>query len=288
MNEIQGEHRMLDISEIQVPELRVTSQFDAELLAELEESISRQGVLQPVQVMAVDGKFWLIDGWHRIAALKRLGQTQVPALVRPGTPREVIMQNLVVNRQRGKTNPAEEAKLIRRLREDEGMPLEAIAQLTGISIGWARKLHDISYLAPTVLELIGGGKLGVTHAMELLKLPDESLQIEVAQQAVEWKYTVEQVRFRVVALMQPETLPKPGGVQFDPRGAPSQVPIPCYVCHRDLTGSVSYLWMCGDCQALINQFLQAYNTPPPAPEPEKSTAPPAVATESTTAPAQGA
>ncbi len=281
MNEDQGNHRMVDISQIQVPELRVTSQFDAELLAELEESILRQGVLQPVQLIEVEGILWLVDGWHRIAALKRLGQTQVPALIKPGTPREVIMQNLVVNRQRGRTNPAEEAKLVRRLREDEGMPLESIAQLTGISIGWARKLHDISYLPLTVLGLVGEGKLGVTHAMELLKLQDESLQIEVAQQAVEWKYTVEQVRFRIVALMAPQTLPQPGGVQFDQQGAPSRVPIPCHVCHVDLTGNVSYLFICGDCQELINEFLRVYFAHQEPPKAKESTAPLVEATVST-------
>ena len=284
----QSTYVMLDISKIEIPDLRVTSQFDAELLAELEESIARQGVLQPIQCMKVEGKVWLVDGWHRIVALKHLGKTQVPAIVRPGTPGQVIMQNLVVNRQRGKTNPAEEAKLIRRLREDEGMPLESIAALTGISIGWARKLHDISYLTPTVLQLIGEGKLGVTHAMELLRLPDAQLQIEVAGQAVEWKYTVEQVRFRVQALLQPAAIPEPGGVQFDARGVPSRVPIPCYVCHKDLTGNVSWLYMCGECQEFVNEFLRAYRAAEVAPAAEAVTPAAPEATIGYTPLAQGA
>ena len=284
----QNNIRMLPISSILVPELRVTSQFDAELLTELEESIAKQGVLQPIQCMEFEGKIWLIDGWHRIVALERLGKTEVPAIVRPGTPRDIIMQNLVVNRQRGKSNPAEEAKLVRRLREDEGMPIETIAQLSGISVGWARKLHDISYLPAAVLDLIGSGKLGISHAMELLKLESAGLQVEVANQAVEWRYTVEQVRFRVQALLQPAAVTPPGGVQFDAGGSPSRVPIPCYVCHRDLTGNVSYLFMCGECQELVNEFLHAYHVAETAPAPAADGAPAAQPTERNPATPSGA
>ncbi len=254
-----AELREVDITSIEIPSLRVTSQFDAELLRELGESIAKQGILQPPQVAEVEGKLWLIDGLHRIQAAKNLGWTRVHGLVQPSTAREVIGQNLVVNRQRGKSNPAEEAKLIRTLREAEGLPLAQIAAMPGLSVGWTRRLHDISYLNPSVLEMVGASRLGVTHAMELLRLEDEALQLEVATQALEWRYTVEQVRLRVDVLLRPQVAPPPGGTSFGETGAPYRVPIPCCYCQRDLTGNISYRYMCGDCQTRHDAMEMAYD-----------------------------
>jgi len=266
--------RMVPISQIRIPQLRVSAQYDPELVEELIESIARQGILQPLQVDDVDGTLWLVDGLNRIKACQALGIHEVPCLIREGTTEGVLLKNLITARQKGKSNPAEEAKVIRSLREEGGLPLEKVAEVTGLSVAWARKLNDISYLPGSVLTLVGEGKLGVTHAMELLRLKDLDHQREVADQAVQWRYTVEQIRFRVQALLQPQAVPEPGGVQFDPRGAPSRVPIPCYVCKVDLTGTSSYLWICPECQALINEFLRAYFAPQEVSQAPVSASPP--------------
>lgn len=249
------QYQDVEISRIQVPDIRVTSQFDGDLLEELEESIARQGILQPLQLEEVDGVLWLVDGYHRLMAAKELGNPTVPCVISSGTPDSVLLKNLVVNRQRGKSNPAEEAKLIRLLREEGGYSLEKIAQMSGLSIGWTRKLHDIAYLPIEVLTMISQGRLGISHAIELIPLKDTAHQIELAGQAVEWRYTIEQTRLRVIFLLQPALAPSPGGVQFDPRGRPTPVPIPCAGCGEDLTDFVSYLYMCGDCQRLYYAFL---------------------------------
>ena len=147
------------------------------------------------------------------------------------------------------------------------MPLEKIAELTGLSIGWARKLHDIAYLPAEVLALVSQGKLGVSHAMELVRLHDAALQRELADQCVQWRYTTEQCKLRVDFLLRPPEALVPGGYQFDATGAPSRVPVPCAGCHVDLTGNVSYLYMCGDCQQLYFAFLEAYRREPAPPAP---------------------
>ncbi len=272
--------RMVKPDDIKVPDLRATAQYDAELETELEESIASQGILQPMQLEEVDGELWLVDGLHRLIAAKRLGLAEVPCLVRPGDHAGVMVKNLITSRQKGKSNPGEEAKLVRYLREEGNMPLERIAELTGLSIGWTRKLHDVAYLPDPVLNLVSLGKLGISHALELVRLEDTALQLEVASQAVEWHYTVEQIRLRVNTLLEPVQEPVPGSVQFGAQGRPSRVPIPCYVCHTDLTGNVNYIYICGDCQQLVDTFLQAYHAPQQAPPPQGAPAPvPAKQTE---------
>ena len=168
-------YKMLPVDSIKVPDLRVTSVLDADLLAELEESITRQGILQPLQVEQVGEELWLVDGLHRLLVAKRLGWEEIPCIISPGTQEGVLLKNLVVNRQRGKSNPAQEAKLIRYLREEGGLPLERIASITGLSVSWTRRLHAISFLPPGVLDLVGAGKLGASIALELLPLKEEAI-----------------------------------------------------------------------------------------------------------------
>lgn len=271
-----GEYRQVPPSDIKVPDMRVTAVWEGDLHQELVESIRSQGILQPLQVEEVDGDLWLIDGLHRLQVALELALETVPCVVKEGDADSVLIRNLVVNRQRGRSNPAQEARLIRTLREEGGKPLEDIAALTGLSVGWTRRLHDLSYLPPEVLDLVGEGKLGITHAAELLRLEDPAQQLEVAHQAIEWRYTAEQVRIRVAELLNPERPIPPGGTVFDAGGRPQRVPIPCYVCHVDLTGAVNYLYICGPCQSLVDAFLQAYyqhdqedraaGTPAPFPE----------------------
>lgn len=256
----RGELRQVPLDQIQVPDLRVTSVLDESLLDELEESIASQGILQPLQVESVGDELWLVDGLHRLAVARRLGWSEVPCLVVPGDQADVLLKNLVVNRQRGKSNPAQEAKLILYLRSEGNMPLEQIAELTGLSIGWCRKLHDIASLPGPVLALVGEGRLGISHAIELLALTDATQQVETADQAVRWSYTVADVRARVQVLLQPAAQPPPGGVQFDGVGKQSRVPILCFTCRADLGVTPPYVWLCGECQSLISEMWSSYQT----------------------------
>ncbi len=71
----------LEVDKILVPEDRVTSVLDDEILAELEESIRQHGILQPLQVALVNDKYVLIDGLHRMLIAKKLGMLSILSIV---------------------------------------------------------------------------------------------------------------------------------------------------------------------------------------------------------------
>ena len=137
-------------------------------------------------------------------------------------------------------------------------------------MSWTRRLHDISFLPPGVLDLVGAGKLGASIALELLPLKDEAILLEVAGQCVEWKYTATQARIRVFVLLNPPAAPEPGSLQFNSEGKPSRVPIPCFCCREDLGDVPPYVWLCGACQGLVTTFYTEYTrasaAPPTPPE----------------------
>ena len=91
----QQEITYLKPDDILIPEERVTSQLDPEILDELRESIKEHGILEPLLVARVEGKYVLIDGLHRLVIAKELGMDKVPCVVREMREDELLITNLI-------------------------------------------------------------------------------------------------------------------------------------------------------------------------------------------------
>lgn len=259
--------RYLEVDKIEVPELRVTSRVDDHIMEELRESVKRNGILQPLQVAKVDDSYILEDGLHRLLVAKELGIPRVPCLVHESSERDLIIRNLVLNRQRGKSNPVHEAQVIRHLVENEKLSIEGVANLCGLSPSWVSRLLKISYLPLQVLALVEDGSLSVSAAEHLTKLPDPEQQIQTAKDAVNWKYTEEQVKVRVQELLNVRPEPQPGEPVFDESGRPTIIPITCCFCHAEVQRGDGYIWICDNCRELVDRFWQAYISQSPPPQP---------------------
>ena len=103
-------------------------------LAQLEDSIRRHGVLQPVLVTPDgDERYRLIAGHRRIAAATTAGLSEIPAIVRPvDDDTRGLDLALVENIARQDLNPVEEAVAFRRL-VDAGLTRKGVAQALGVS-----------------------------------------------------------------------------------------------------------------------------------------------------------
>ncbi len=263
----------LEIEKIQVPDLRVTSQVEDAMFDELVESIRKNGILQPITVSNSGGSLILVDGLHRLLAAKQIGLLTVPAIITDDSEADIMVKNLFLNRQRGRSNPAQEAEVVRFLEQDQHLSLREIAERTGISDTRVRQLLAISSLPREVLDLVAERKLGISHAEELLKLEKSEDQLQVAQDAVNWKYTVDQVRLRVHELLNPLPTPQPGSFVFDNSGQPVRVPILCALCAKDLGNDKSYLWLCGDCIVLVADVKRHLEPPSISASAESTPAP---------------
>lgn len=256
--------RNVEIDLIKVPELRVTSSVDDHIMEELRESIKNEGILQPLQVARVGEELIVEDGLHRLVVAKELGMEKVPCIIHEATERELMVRNLQLNRQRGKSNPVHEAQVIRYLLDNEKLSLEEVSALCNLSPGWVSRLHKVSYLPPQVLSLVEDGSLAVSSADHLTKLQDPQLQIQVARDAVSWKYTEQQVKDRVHDLLNIRPEPGPGDVIFSQDGKPTIIPLVCYLCHTEVTRSDGYIWICDEHRRLVDEFWMAYIAQQPA------------------------
>lgn len=267
--------RHIEVASIQVPDLRVTSSVDAHIMEELRESIKKEGILQPLQVAKVGEKFIVEDGLHRLLVAKELGIEKVPCMVHETTERDLIIRNLVLNRQRGKSNPVHEAQVIAHLLDNEKMTLEEVSALCNLSPSWVTRLNKVARLPQEVLAFVEQGSLAISSADHLTKLQDPQQQIQAARDAVNWKYTEEQVKQRVQDILNIRPEPQPGQTVFAGNGKPTIIPITCYFCHKEVQRGDGYIWICDGHRELVDNFWQAYivQQPPPVPEPVAAASP---------------
>jgi len=199
-----GEVVLVPVDEILIPEERVTSVYDEELEEELEASIRRHGILQPLQLAKVGERLVLVDGLHRLKVAKRLGMRAVPCIIKEMSDDQLLVANLIMNRQRGKSNPAQEALVIKKLVDEHGRDLDEVARALGMSRQTCEKYYRIaSHCSDKVLEYLASGLLSVGGAYWLSFLEDREKQDEIAELGVKWGYTVEQYKSAVLSITSP-------------------------------------------------------------------------------------
>lgn len=176
---------------------------DEGYLAELERSIRQFGVIEPLVVRPLmDGSYEILAGHMRWQAAQQAGLTTVPVVVREADDRTAAAIALVENLLRRELNPIEEARGLRRLREEFALTQEQLAALLGISQPAISKTLRLLNLEPMVQALIEEGKLEAGHGNTLLGL-ERAAQIRLAEQTVENSWSVRELERRRSSLLSP-------------------------------------------------------------------------------------
>ena len=71
--------------------------FDEQALQELSDSIAQHGILQPLSVREVGGRYQLISGERRLRAARMVGLSSVPCILVEATDTESALLALVEN-----------------------------------------------------------------------------------------------------------------------------------------------------------------------------------------------
>ena len=170
--------------------LQPRTRFGDAPLDDLVESIRQHGIIQPLIVRPVNGKFELIAGERRWRASGKLGLATVPIIEREASDRDVLEMALIENLQREDLNPMEEAAGYVRLAKEFAMKQEEIATRVGksrASVANAMRLLD---LHPDVQLLVAQGRLTVGHAKAVLAIKDHDSQLLASDQIIRRQLTV--------------------------------------------------------------------------------------------------
>ena len=193
-----------------VPTSRITAnpfqprrEFAPEQLAELEESIRKNGLLQPLVVRprstaTPDGADWeLIAGERRWRAVRRLGWSQVPVVVREIDDRAMLVLAIVENVQRAGLSAMEEAAAYKQLIDEFGSTQAEVADSVGRERSTVANLLRLLQLPASVQRMVNEGQLSMGHARAILGQEDEREMADVARQAAEAGMSVRAVEERV-------------------------------------------------------------------------------------------
>lgn len=174
----------IEIEKIDVNPYQPRTQFDEEALKELAESISKLGVIQPLTVRAVDGRFQLISGERRLRAAKLAGLKTIPVFIRTADDQGMLEMALVENIQREDLNAIEVAISYQRLIEECNLTQETLSERVG------KKRATISnYLRllklPAEIQLgISQDLISMGHARALITIEDPKVQLDIYHQTI--------------------------------------------------------------------------------------------------------
>lgn len=146
--------------------------FDADALAELVESVRRNGVLQPIIVRPEGDGYQLIAGERRWRAAAEAGLATVPGLVRAASDHESLELALIENIQRQDLNPIEQAKAYKELIERFALTQEEAAARVGKKRSSIANMLRLLDLPQDIQDAVSRGTLTMGHARALLALPD--------------------------------------------------------------------------------------------------------------------
>lgn len=188
------ELRKVDPKSIQVPEVRVTAQFDQELYEEFKKSLKELGPIAPPIVYEVEGKLILCDGLHRLQEAITNGMTEVEVVVIPGDMIDVLTKNIFLDHLRGKTPVSQMVKVIGALYQEYHLDPDKIKERTGLTRRYIEDLIKISEASPELLVQLDAGVIGVGHAREIARLPMRIQQEELLAKQQIWRYPVSELK----------------------------------------------------------------------------------------------
>ncbi len=192
------ELRELDIDLIQRGPWQPRVHFDEEALQELADSISTQGVVQPIVVRKAAGDIYeIVAGERRWRASQLAGLQTIPAVIKNFDDQTAAAVSLVENIQRENLNPLEESNALLRLINEFDMTHQQVADTVARSRASVSNLLRLQDLNDDVKTLLAERKIEMGHARALLGVSGSEqsrLAKEVAKKGLSVRETEQLVR----------------------------------------------------------------------------------------------
>ena len=199
-----GKLQQIPVEFLQRGQYQPRRDFNADSLQELADSISSQGLIQPIVVRALDqGNYEIIAGERRWRAAQLAGVDEIPAIVREISDQATIAMALIENIQREDLNPVEESQALIRLQNEFNLTQQQVAEAVGKSRSAVTNLMRLASLQPLVQQQLERGDIELGHAKCLLAL-DGELQAQAARTVASEGLTVRQTEVLIKKLQAPD------------------------------------------------------------------------------------
>lgn len=184
----------ISIKHIEANPYQPRQDFEAESLQELAESITRQGIIQPVTVRRLDnGRYQLISGERRFRAAQMAGLQTIPAFIRIAKDHQMLEMALVENIQRSNLNPVEVAISYQRLMDECSLTQEQLSEHVGQKRATIANYVRLLKLPAELQIALRDGQITMGHARALINVEQKELQLSILQQVIENDLSVRDV-----------------------------------------------------------------------------------------------
>jgi len=170
-----------------------------EAMGALIESVSRNGILQPIIVRKAGKKYELVVGERRWRAAQHLGLPTVPAVVRDVPDEQMLELALIENIQREDLNPIEKAKGFSRLLREYNLTQADAAERVGMDRSSVANFIRLLDLSTELQGYVSRGTLSMSHARALLGCRSHSEQRALFQRILDEDLSVRTVERLVSA-----------------------------------------------------------------------------------------
>ncbi|WP_428356931.1 ParB/RepB/Spo0J family partition protein [Methyloprofundus sp.] len=183
--QVKNSPQTLPVEYLQRGKYQPRKDINPERLQELAESITAQGIVQPIVVREVGyNRYEIVAGERRWRAGQMAGLADVPVLIKEIDDRTAMAISLIENIQREDLNPLEESGAFLRLIEEFELTHQQVAEAVGKSRVAVTNLLRLNDLENEVKTLLAKGALGMGHARALLSLEAEK-QLMLANKVAE-------------------------------------------------------------------------------------------------------
>ncbi len=176
--------------------------FNEASLAELSESISQHGVIQPLLVRPLSGgTYQLVAGERRWRASRMAGLKEVPVVIKDLSDEEASVLSMIENLQREDLNSIEEAEGIKYLMTKYGLTQEEVSERVGKSRSAVANSLRLLKLPESVTEYVVDGIISAGHAKALLPLEDEEKMISLCNTIIKDNLSVRETENIVKSML---------------------------------------------------------------------------------------
>lgn len=206
----EASNSTLPLREIEPDPEQPRKRFDDDALNQLADSITENGLLQPIAVRSkkVGPGYIIIAGERRWRAARLAGLDEVPVIIKDVTDEQAAALALIENLQREDLDPIEVAEGCRQLIDKYGLTQESAAKKLGKSRSAVTNSLRLLALPEDVRRMVSGGKLSFGHAKVLLGLPNEDLMRQAAAEVTAQNLNVRQTEALCKKLTKPAKSPK--------------------------------------------------------------------------------
>ena len=195
--------RIVDIDLVEPNPYQPRLEFDDEALMDLAQSIRENGLIQPITVREMDGRYQIIAGERRFRALKLNGAVDVPVLIMDANEVQMAEMALVENIQRENLSAIEEAKSYVEIMKYSGLNQSQLALRVGKSQSSIANKIRLLNLDEDVQEAVSTKKISERHARALIGL-DEEKHHDALEKIVKKGMTVAQTEKMLKEQAQPK------------------------------------------------------------------------------------